>query len=135
MNYKFVWVDSESGENVMQWILSPPVTVGRCPTAEITIDDVSISRRHCQFMLDPYGSLMVRDLGSKNGVFVDQRKVDKAIVRPGDVVRLGMVALRAELTEEASKPATTESNAKGYDLAETEALRIVRPDDDIYEIG
>ena len=100
MNYKIVWVDTDTDTIRRQWILPLPIVVGRCPTADITIDDASISRRHCQFMLDPHGTLVVRDLGAKNGVYVDQRKVDKVSVRPGSDVRLGLVTLRAELTDE-----------------------------------
>ena len=91
MNYKFVLVDSASGNELSQWILTPPVTVGRCPTAEITIGDASISRKHCQFLVDPYDSLVVRDLGSKNGVYVDERRVERAVVRPGTPIRIGLV--------------------------------------------
>ena len=136
MNYKFVWVDSESGLVKRQWILPPPLVVGRCPTAEITIDDASISRRHCQFMTDPYGSLMVRDLGSKNGVYVDDRRVDKSIVTPQNEVRMGLVLLRAELTDDERDHIDQEQKSGDvFDLAETEPVKIIRPDDDVYDIG
>jgi hypothetical protein len=125
MNYKFVLVDSASGIDRLEWILPLPVVVGRCPTAEITIGDPSISRRHCQFLLDPYDSLMVRDLGSKNGVFVDERRVDKAAVRPGSLVRIGVITLRPELTEEEAQLDETPDVDEVYDLGETRAVKIV----------
>ena len=129
MNYKFVLVDADSGRDIRQWILPPPVTVGRCPTAEITIPDASISRRHCQFLMDPHGSLVVRDLGSKNGVYVDQRRVDKSVVRPGTTIRIGTVTLRAELTDEVMEEMEESPDAvEVFDLAETEPMKIVRPD-------
>ena len=135
MNYKFVLLDNESGRPTNQWVLSLPVVVGRCPTADITIDTISLSRRHCEFFLDPYDSLVVHDLGSKNGVYVDQRKVDKAVVRPGTEVRLGLITLRCDLTDEEMDELGNESTGEIYDLAETEPVKIVRPDDDRYEIG
>jgi hypothetical protein len=128
MNSKFVLVDSASGNDKAEWILPLPVTVGRCPTAEITIGDASISRRHCEFFVDPYGSLTVHDLGSKNGVFVDERRVDKAVVRPGTTVRMGMITLRPELTEEEMDDRQDFGEVFDLDVDETQAMKIVRPD-------
>ena len=133
MNYKFVMVNSLTGQDSREWIHSLPATVGRCPSADIHIDDPSISRRHCQFMLDPYGALTLRDSGSTNGVFVDNLRVKKVTVRPGSEVRIGAVVIRVELTEEVESPSTSQN--EDYDLAETERMKIVRPVDDVYEIG
>ena len=128
MNYKFVLVDTTTGSDVREWVCTLPITVGRGPTAEITIGDDSISRRHCEFHVDPHGSLVVRDLGSKNGVFVEQRRVEKAIVRPGTEVRIGMVTMRAELTDEdADLDDGLEDDGQVYDLGETQPMKIVRP--------
>lgn len=91
MNYKFALIDTATGKTRVQWILRPPVIVGRCPTADITISDDSISRRHCQFTLDSEGALVVRDLASTNGVYIDEQRVDKAIVRPGADVQIGAI--------------------------------------------
>ena len=86
-------------------------------------------------MIDPYGSLVVRDLDSKNGVHLDNRRIDKAIVPLGIEVRIGLVTLRAELTDEETNSSLSESTGEIYDLAETEKVRVIRPDDDRYEIG
>lgn len=139
MNYKFILVDSIDGFDKRHWILPPPVTVGRCPTAEITIGDPSISRRHCQFYIDPHGSLVVRDLGSKNGVFLEDRRVDKAIVQPGTQIRIGLVTLRAEWTDEEAEDAASAKADQVFDLGETQPVKIIRPedpaDDARYDIG
>jgi pSer/pThr/pTyr-binding forkhead associated (FHA) protein len=123
MNYKFVLFDIASGTDRLEWILPLPVVVGRCPTADITIGDASISRRHCQFLLDPHDSLMVRDLGSKNGVFVDERRVDKAVVRPGSQVRIGVITLRPELTDEEADLVEEQQVEEVFDLGETQAMQ------------
>lgn len=127
MNYKFSLLDSGSGRPSAHWILSPPVTVGRCPSADITINDPSISRRHCQFTLGADGALIVRDLGSKNGVYVDQERVDKTIVRPGVIVQIGAVSLRPEWTEELPVEREDEQ-PEVIDLGETQPMRAVDPD-------
>ncbi|TWU41108.1 FHA domain-containing protein [Novipirellula artificiosorum] len=126
MNYKFVLVDTTTGKDVAEWILPPPVTVGRCSTTEVTLGDVSISRRHCQFFLDPYGSLVVRDLASKNGIYVDERRVDKAVVIPGTEVRIGKVTMRVELTDEEMDSGPEPADI--LDLDETQPMKIIEID-------
>lgn len=135
MNYKFSWVDQESGKVIKQWVLALPVTIGRSPTADITLDTDSISRRHCQFLLDPHEALMVKDTGSKNGVFVDDRRVDKTHVQPGSVIRLGLISMRVELTDEQADAQSATPVANTYEMDETKQVKIVRPKDDRYEIG
>ncbi len=138
MNYKFVLVDNSTGADTKQWVLTPPVTVGRCPTAEINITDGSISRKHCQFLTDPYGSLIVRDLGSKNGVYIDDRRVEKAVIVSGSEVRMGVITFRVEMTDEEvdevpqfGRPAANEA----FDADETQRMQIFPPSEDIYDIG
>ncbi|MCO8125449.1 FHA domain-containing protein [Stieleria sp. TO1_6] len=135
MNYKFVLVDHQNASDKSEWVLSPPVTVGRCPTVDITLNDGSISRKHCQFLIDPYDSLIVRDLGSKNGVFIDEQRVEKAIVVPGTNIRIGMVNLRAELTDEELDQIDDDDQVfdldAAYDLGETHPVKIYRPEADV----
>ena len=100
MNYKIVLVDSATGTDQSFWILPPPITVGRSPTANISIGDPSISRRHCQFSTDAQEALVVRDLDSMNGIYVEDRRVTKAVLKPGDLVRLGAITLRVEWTDD-----------------------------------
>ncbi len=127
MNYKFVMVDHASGSDRVRWILRPPLVVGRCPTTDICIADPSISRRHCEFSTNSEGALVVRDLGSTNGIYLNDQRVEKAIVLSGTEVRLGAVTLRADLTEEAAdKPLPFGT----YEVDATQRMKIVRIEDD-----
>ncbi len=125
MNVKFVLVDNATGFNRAHWVLPLPVIVGRCPTADISINDSSISRRHCQFSVNTEGALVVRDLGSLNGIYIDEERVDKAVVFPGTVVQIGAITLRPEWTDDE----TVESPELGniYDVDATQPMRIFRP--------
>lgn len=128
MNYRFVLVDNATGFNRAHWILPPPVIVGRCPTADVTINDSSISRRHCQFSIDPEGALVVRDLGSLNGIYINQQRIEKAVVQPGTEVQIGAITLRPEWTEdEATESPELETV---YDVDATQPMRIFRPQAD-----
>ena len=135
MSYKFVLINSESGIPEQNWILPTPITVGRCPTAEITLDDASISRRHCQFLIDPYGSLIVRDLGSTNGIYVDGRRVEKATLSNGDEVSIGVIQMRVDLTDDEIDEISEQGTGAVYDLVDTEQVKIIEPEQERYEIG
>jgi putative nucleotidyltransferase with HDIG domain len=69
-----------------------PVTVGRVMQCEIHIDDQSVSRRHCTLALNG-GTIVVTDLDSANGTFVNERPVRSATARPGDLIRVGSTVL------------------------------------------
>jgi len=130
MNYKFVLVDNSDGKTEAEWVLVPPIFVGRCNSADITIDDISISRRHCQFLIDPYGSLVVRDLGSKNGIYVDEQRVERAVVPLNSEVRIGRLTLRIELTEEEIDDDSDEG-IEILDLDETQPMKVLDLDSQI----
>ena len=68
-------------------------TFGRNATNEFQIEDPSISGTHCHFILDENDELLIEDLGSTNGSFVEDVPVKKAVVRVGQRIRLGNVEL------------------------------------------
>ena len=65
-----------------------PVLLGRDPKAATRLETALVSRRHAEVHLES-GAFVVRDLESKNGVFVNAARVTTATLRPGDVLRLG----------------------------------------------
>jgi putative nucleotidyltransferase with HDIG domain len=68
------------------------VTVGRIGQCEIHIDDQAVSRRHCT--LSVRGTeLVVTDLESANGTFLNERAVKSSTARPGDLIRVGSTVL------------------------------------------
>ena len=67
------------------------LTIGRAPECDISLADTKISRRHAEF--DASGPMpRVTDLGSRNGILVNGRKVGAANLVPGDVVTVGDAA-------------------------------------------
>lgn len=68
------------------------VTVGRAADCEIQIEDHVVSRRH--LTLERRGNdVLVTDLGSANGTFLNDRPVRNATARPGDRIRAGTAVL------------------------------------------
>lgn len=79
--------------------LSGSVAVlGRDPSSDLVLNDAKCSRRHAVLEAGPEG-IAVRDAGSANGIFVNGKKVDRAQLGVGDVVRLGETTLKV-LAEE-----------------------------------
>ena len=71
----------------------PKAVLGRDPTCDVVLNDTKCSRRHAY--VEQIGrTLVVRDAGSANGIYVNGRRVDRAVLAPGDTVRLGDVKLR-----------------------------------------
>jgi len=72
------------------------LTVGADPRADFVIADPSLSRFHCEVRLVD-GATFVRDLGSRNGTFVDRVPVLDAPLRDGAVLTLGRTQLRFDV--------------------------------------
>lgn len=64
-------------------------TMGRAPRADFIVEAALVSRLHCQFSLTAEGTLTVEDLGSTNGTFVNDRKIQQARLNAGDRIRVG----------------------------------------------
>jgi pSer/pThr/pTyr-binding forkhead associated (FHA) protein len=67
-------------------------TVGRSPDSDIFLDDVTVSRRHAEFVRSAQGFL-VRDVGSLNGTYVDRNLIQESLLRDGVEVQVGKYRL------------------------------------------
>jgi pSer/pThr/pTyr-binding forkhead associated (FHA) protein len=67
--------------------------VGRGFTADIQLEDVSVSRRHA-IVTQRRGAVRILDDRSFNGTFVNGRRIQEAELRGGDVVVIGRVVLQ-----------------------------------------
>jgi pSer/pThr/pTyr-binding forkhead associated (FHA) protein len=61
---------------------------GRSPNADIFLDDVTVSRKHVEFVREDEG-FVVRDVGSLNGTYVNRDRIERATLRAGDEVQIG----------------------------------------------
>jgi pSer/pThr/pTyr-binding forkhead associated (FHA) protein len=72
---------------------SPTLRAGRSEDSDIFLDDVTVSREHVQFSQTDSGRLVVRDLGSLNGTYVNNVRVDEKVLDSGDEVQIGKFKL------------------------------------------
>lgn len=61
---------------------------GRSPDADIFLDDVTVSRKHVEFVREGDG-FVVRDVGSLNGTYVNRDRIERATLRANDEVQIG----------------------------------------------
>ena len=71
---------------------SEPLLIGRSSECQIQTQDGLVSRRHARIFYD--GGYWIEDLGSANGVFIDNQRVPRAPLRPGDTALCGSLTIR-----------------------------------------
>ncbi len=70
------------------------IVLGRGSETDVRIDDRWVSRRHCE-LAESDGMVVVRDLGSTHGTFVNGRQVSEAPLRPDDKLTVGLTSFVA----------------------------------------
>ena len=77
--------------------LNPGVNrIGRNPANDIQIEEPSVSGFHCEMHVSPLG-VAFRDVGSRNGSFIEGRRVQKEILSAGKTIRLGSIDLYVDV--------------------------------------
>lgn len=71
-------------------------TVGRAPRADFVVDAPLVSRLHCRLTCQDDG-LLVEDLESTNGTYVNGERIRKLVVRAGDALKVGRVEFAVKL--------------------------------------
>ncbi len=73
------------------------LVVGRHPQCDARLDSIRVSRRHCCMMQDKdSGDVVVRDLGSTNGIRINGQRVEMGKLRPGDELAIAHIRFRLE---------------------------------------
>jgi ABC-type multidrug transport system ATPase subunit/pSer/pThr/pTyr-binding forkhead associated (FHA) protein len=75
-------------------ISARPLRVGRAASCEVQLDSVHVSATHAMLWRDAAGAVRVRDMGSRNGIFVRGTRVGEVTIQPGDELIIGPFFLR-----------------------------------------
>ncbi len=83
------------GPNVgARYLLEAPVTrAGRHPESDIFLDDITVSRRHAELRRGADGKVVIRDVGSLNGTYVNRERIEEQVLSAGDEVQIGKFKL------------------------------------------
>jgi len=92
--------DSETGPIMFRVFPGSIKTVGRATRADFILDAALVSRLHCRLEAGEE-SLEVIDLASRNGTYVNDKRVDRARLTSGDRLRVGRVELNVEKAQNA----------------------------------
>jgi pSer/pThr/pTyr-binding forkhead associated (FHA) protein len=127
-----------SGETIP--VVHGKLLIGREQDCHLMLESGLVSRHHCVLMLDEY-TLRVRDLGSKNGTYVNGRRINvgQTVLLPGDVVSIASInemTFEIQLDEEPTqtqpvvpeaRPSDSASALEGTGLFEGETERPAGP--------
>jgi len=87
------------------------MVLGRDPSCDIWIDNPSISKKHCSFeLLDE--QMMVIDLNSSNGTFINGAQITQAELQHGDLLQVGPVFVRFDSPETAPPAVVSEDKSR-----------------------
>jgi predicted component of type VI protein secretion system len=80
-----------------------PVTIGRAPDNDIPIDNLAVSNYHARVYVEA-GSLVVEDLNSLNGSFLNDIRVERAMLKDGDAILIGKHHILVDQVHDAALP-------------------------------
>jgi pSer/pThr/pTyr-binding forkhead associated (FHA) protein len=81
-------------------------TIGRVEDNTFQIAEPSVSSHHCEVLLRG-DEVVIKDLNSTNGTFINDEKITESVLKPGQTLRLGQIEIRLE--NGAPAPAATTS--------------------------
>jgi len=70
-------------------------TIGRVEDNTFQIADPSVSSHHCEVLLRG-GEVLIRDLNSTNGSYINDSQITESVLKPGQKLRLGQIELKLE---------------------------------------
>jgi pSer/pThr/pTyr-binding forkhead associated (FHA) protein len=98
-----------------------PVTIGRAPDNDIHIDNLAVSNYHARVYSEA-GSLVVEDLNSLNGSFLNDIRVERAMLKDGDEILIGKHQILVDQMHDAAVPVDSWRKAPAPRMNETMVL-------------
>jgi pSer/pThr/pTyr-binding forkhead associated (FHA) protein len=98
-----------------------PVTIGRSPDNDLPVDNLAISNYHARVYFEA-GRLVVEDLESLNGTFVNDLRIERATLHDGDSIWIGKHHIKVDATGDTAIPVNAGRKAAAPKLNETMVL-------------
>jgi pSer/pThr/pTyr-binding forkhead associated (FHA) protein len=98
-----------------------PVTIGRSPDNDLPVDNLAISNYHARVYFEA-GRLVVEDLDSLNGTFVNDLRVERATLHDGDSIWVGKHHIKVDASGDAAIPWDSGRKAAAPKINETMVL-------------
>lgn len=114
-------------------IVGPTFLIGRAPECQLRPNSDLVSRRHCQLEIEP-GRVVLRDLNSRNGTFVNDQQIrEPHVLRNGDKIKIGPLEFQVELTVSVGGKKKPKVQTVGEAVART-VQSAARPSDEDFDI-
>jgi pSer/pThr/pTyr-binding forkhead associated (FHA) protein len=98
-----------------------PVGIGRSPDNDLPVDNLAVSNYHARVYFEA-GRLVVEDLDSLNGTFVNDLRVERATLHDGDKIHIGKHHIKVDATGDAPVPWDSGRKANAPRINETMVL-------------
>jgi pSer/pThr/pTyr-binding forkhead associated (FHA) protein len=101
MDVNLVLFKKNGSQKVVQ-LPSKVTIIGRRQDCDLRIPLMLVSRRHCQLILNNE-TLKIRDLGSRNGTFLNGKRVEEATAQAGDNITIGPLTFAIQINGQPQK--------------------------------
>jgi len=131
-----IYLDGEFKQKIK--LLRDVETIGRSRSATLRLTDSTVSGTHAQIKKTSKG-VIIKDLGSSNGTFVNDEKIDSHVLQMSDRIRIGNIGLKvysidttaASTSNKSKKKVTTVSSKldqpSAGDNEQTDVLPVMKP--------
>lgn len=113
--------------------LKLPTIIGRGREAPLTLPHPLVSRQHCE-IFEQNGQLVVRDLGSLNGTFINNERITEAVLPNGELLTIGTVTFRAVYDDSAAARSGGKAPSKPQRVAPSDKT-LSQPSDPTVDVG
>lgn len=107
-----------------------PVVLGRRQDCDLRIPASNVSRQHCQILIQPK-QVLVKDLGSANGTYVNGKRVAESKLTPGDRLIVGSVVFVVQIDGQPASIKAADAKVEPPAVAPAKGQK----DDDVFELG
>lgn len=122
---------SADGQLSFELRAGQPLVLGRALSSDLPVLDPTVSRRHAELTIEP-SSVVIRDLGSSNGTFVNGARVTTTAVRSGDRIIFGKILFEVQdLSPMLIDDGTAETKRRAARAGTTVIRQVPVPDADL----
>jgi pSer/pThr/pTyr-binding forkhead associated (FHA) protein len=132
MPAKLLFRDGQGKDASVDIPEATPIFLGRGADCAVRTDDAMVSRKNCKLSFAG-GRFFVEDLGSSNGTYVNERKIQKQQLNHGDVIRCGTLQVRYVEVAARARTAAVEAvqNVQVADLGGASVAQVAEKDSQI----
>jgi class 3 adenylate cyclase/pSer/pThr/pTyr-binding forkhead associated (FHA) protein len=111
MAYQFQIIPSVGKRSIFT-VEKPLIKIGRTPHCDLVINDPLVSREHALLQVKA-GEITLEDLNSANGTLVNDQRITRIVLRPGDKIRLGLSEMVLEALPDQEDASAAGTSAVG----------------------